>query len=297
MIRYPEVMAIIRTVSIVLALLVATAPGCSPSERMHKVDPLVQESAPEPKPEAEPEPQAETTLDTPADEARQPEMRILIFTKTAGYRHASIPVGIHTLRQLGTQYGFGVEATEDATTFDDDTLANFDVVVFLNTTGDVLDDEQQAAFEQYIHHGGGFVGIHSATDTEYDWPWYGRLVGAWFAGHPPIQDAVVDVIDRTHPATQHLPPLWHRNDEWYNFRAQPKGVRVLATLDVDSYLGSTQDPHPICWCHNFEGGRAFYTEGGHTTESYAEKDFQRHLVGGIYWAAGRDKVPEPRQKP
>ncbi len=262
-------MATIHTTLIVLALLATTLTGLSPGQRVYGTQ------APAAEPADDPD--------------RRPVMNILVFSKTAGFRHGSIPDGIKTIKQLGARYKFTVTATEDAAVFNDESLGEFDAVVFLNTTGDVLDDTQQEAFERYIRSGGGFVGVHSATDTEYDWPWYGRLVGAYFAGHPRIQDAVVVVHDRKHPATRHLPARWERRDEWYNFRAQPKGVTVLASLDVDSYEGSTMDPHPIAWCHRFDGGRSFYTEGGHTKASYRDPAFRQHLAGGIFWAAGESK--------
>lgn len=216
------------------------------------------------------------------------DTRVLIFSKTAGFRHGSIGSGIAAFKELGRENGFDVHLTEDASYFNDGVLPRYDAVVFLNTTGDVLNDEQQSAFERYIQRGGGYLGIHSATDTEYDWPWYGRLVGAYFAGHPAVQDAIVKVTDRDHPATSHLPAEWNRRDEWYNFRAQPKGVRILAYLDTTSYNGSTMDPHPIAWSHEFDGGRAFYTEGGHTNESFEDEAFRRHLLGALNWAMGRD---------
>ncbi len=262
-------MATIQTALIILALLATTLTGTTPGERVYGIQAPAAELA--------------------DGLARSPGMKVLVFSKTAGFRHASIPAGIKAIRQLGARYKFTVQATEDAAVFNDESLEAFDAVIFLNTTGDVLDDAQQEAFERYIRGGGGFVGVHSATDTEYDWPWYGRLVGAYFAGHPAIQEAVVVVHDRKHPATRHLPARWERRDEWYNFRAQPRGVTVLASLDVESYEGSTMDPHPIAWCHNFDGGRAFYTEGGHTKASYRDPAFRQHLAGGIFWAAGELK--------
>lgn len=217
-------------------------------------------------------------------------MRVLVFSKTAGYRHDSIPDGIACIAALGRDHGFAVEATENGAAFNDENLARFRVVVFLNTTHDVLNDDQQAAMERYIHAGGGYVGVHAAADTEYDWPWYQKLVGAWFSRHPQIQQADVEVLDRDHPATRHLPARWTRTDEWYDYRTQPdETVHVLMRLDTATYEGHEMgDPHPIAWCHEFEGGRAFYTGGGHTKESYAEPDFVQHLLGGIMWAAGRE---------
>ncbi|MCA9290576.1 MAG: ThuA domain-containing protein, partial [Phycisphaerales bacterium] len=216
----------------------------------------------------------------------------LVFSRTAGFRHGSIPAGIEALRGLGAARGFGVDATEDPDAFTDATLARYRVVVFLNTTGDVLDDVQQGAFERFIRAGGGYVGVHAAADTEYDWPWYGGLVAGYFNGHPRIQPATIDVEDAAHPSTRHLPGRWDRTDEWYNYRESPRErprVRVLMRLDPTSYEGSTMpDDHPIAWCQAYDGGRAWYTGGGHTDESYSEPAFVAHLLGGIRWAAGLD---------
>nr|WP_208326039.1 ThuA domain-containing protein [Amycolatopsis arida] len=229
---------------------------------------------------------------------------VLVFSKTAGYRHDSIPAGIAAIEELGAENGFTVEATEDAAAFTDDNLARFDAVVWLSTTGDVLDDAQQAAFERYIAGGGGYAGVHAAADTEYDWAWYGDLVGAYFQSHPHIQEATVNVEDRQHPSTAHLPYQWTRTDEWYNYGANPRrNVHVLASLDESSYApgqGAMGD-HPIAWCHENSGGRAWYTGGGHTTGSYAEPEFRAHLLGGILYAAGERAAdcspPEPGGPP
>ncbi len=219
--------------------------------------------------------------------AAQSQTRVLVFSKTTGFRHDSIPDGVAAIRQLGQQNGFDVEATEDASTFNDANLARFQTIVFLSTTGDVLNNDQQAAFERYVRNGGGFVGVHSATDTEYDWPWYGGLVGAYFQNHPVIQSARIRVEDNSHPSTASLPAEWQRNDEWYNFRLNPRGrVKVLATLDETTYSGGGMgSDHPIAWCQLYDGGRSWYTAGGHTRESYNELLFRQHLLGGIQFAA------------
>ena len=215
--------------------------------------------------------------------------RVLVFSRTKGFRHASIPDGIAAVQALGTAHGFAVEATEDATAFTDQSLGRFAAVVFMSTTGDVLDSAQQEAFQRYIRAGHGYVGVHSATDTEYDWPWYGRLVGAYFKRHPAVQEAKLDVRDRTHLATKCLPPTWTRRDEWYDFRAVPAAdATVLITIDETSYSGGTMGAvHPMSWAHTFDGGRAFYTELGHTPESYKDQLYLDHLAGGILWAIGR----------
>ena len=213
--------------------------------------------------------------------------KVLVFSKTAGFRHASIPAAVAAVRGLGARNNFAVDATEDAAAFDDARLRNYRAVVFLLTTGDVLDARQQAAFERYIRAGGGYVGVHSASDTEYDWAWYGGLVGAYFQNHPAIQVATVRVEDRRHPSTETLPDPWVRKDEWYNVRPNPRGkVRVLARLDESTYKGGTMGDHPVAWCHEYDGGRAWYTAGGHTRESYSEPKFLEHLLGGIRYAAG-----------
>ena len=221
----------------------------------------------------------------------KPRAQVLVFSKTEGFRHDSIPAGIAAIRSLGRANGFSVSATENAKAFSAKRLRPFDAVVFLSTTGDVLGPRQQKAFKGYIRHGGGWVGIHSAADTEYEWPFYGRLVRAYFLSHPAVQPAVVDVTDRSHPSTRQLPARWTRTDEWYNFRSNPRGaVHVLATLDESTYSGGTMGAdHPIAWCHTFKGGRAWYTAGGHTIESYSEPDFRRPLLGGLLWAAGLAK--------
>ncbi|WP_369375477.1 ThuA domain-containing protein [Promicromonospora sp. Populi] len=214
----------------------------------------------------------------------------LVFSRTTGFRHGSIPVGIEAITQLGAENDFTVTATEDPTVFSDEGLADYEVVVFLSTTGDVLNAEQQAAFERYIQGGGGYAGIHAASDTEYDWPWYGELVGAYFLSHPANQDATIDVEDGAHASTAHLPTRWERHDEWYNFQSNPRGdVHVLASLDEESYDpggGAMGADHPTAWCQVYDGGRSWYTGGGHTDESYAEPAFRQHLLGGIQTAAG-----------
>ena len=214
--------------------------------------------------------------------------KVLVFSKTEGFRHSSIPAGIAAIEQLGTENGFIVEATEDASAFTFENLQQYEAIIFLSTTGDVLNRNEQDAFERYIRNGGGFVGIHAASDTEYNWPWYGELVGAYFDSHPAIQTATIEVADRIHPSTKHLPEYWERTDEWYNYNKNPRGqVHVLATLDESSYSGGNMGyDHPIAWMHEFDGGHSWYTGGGHTDESYSEPDFLKHILGGIMYASG-----------
>ncbi|MFI7435512.1 ThuA domain-containing protein [Micromonospora haikouensis] len=234
---------------------------------------------------------AATTSATPASAADAP-YDVLVFSKTAGFRHDSIAVGTQAIRELGAANGFTVTATEDASRFTTANLAQYEAVVFLNTTGDVLDAAQQSAFESYVNGGGGYVGVHSAADTEYGWSYYGSLVGGYFASHPAIQQANVRIENRAHPATGHLPQTWTRTDEWYNYQTNPRaGARVLATLDESSYSGGSMGgDHPISWCKTVSSGRSFYTGLGHTQGSYAEAAFRSHLLGGIRYAAGRAKA-------
>jgi type 1 glutamine amidotransferase len=226
-------------------------------------------------------------LAVPPSAAAAPLSKILVFSKTAGFRHSSIDEGIAAITTLGSQNGFSVTATEDANQFTTANLAQYQAVVWLSTTGDVLNDTQQAAFESYIRAGGGYVGVHAAADTEYGWAWYGGLVGGYFASHPAIQQANVRVETTAHPSTAHLPSTWTRTDEWYNYRTNPRSVvKVLANLDESTYSGGSMGDHPITWCQNYQGGRAWYTGLGHTEQSYTESNFTRMLLGGIQWAGG-----------
>ena len=218
--------------------------------------------------------------------------RVLVFSGTAGFRHGSIHSGISLIQTLGALHGFSVTTTEDAETFKPEQLSEFAAVVWLNTTGDVLNETQQAAFEAYVRGGGGWVGVHAAADCEYDWPWYGGLIGgdAWFLAHPPIQTATVSVAHAGHPSTAGLPPVFSLRDEWYNFRSNPRSeVTVLLTVNEASYEAGPDAmgaDHPIAWCHAYDGGRAWYTGLGHPDATYADERFQAHLLGGIQWAAG-----------
>jgi type 1 glutamine amidotransferase len=227
--------------------------------------------------------------------AAGPAWRILVFTKTAGFRHDSIPAAIAAVQQLGAHNGFGVDQTEDAGAFTDANLARYRAVMFLLTTGDVLDAAQQAAFQHYIEGSGGFVGVHSAADTEHDWPWYGGLVGTYFLSHPAIQTAQIDVADPRDPSTAGLPAVWTRTDEWYNFTSNPRpSVQVLMTVDERTYDpgdGAMGADHPISWWHAYDGSRSWYTALGHTDSTYSEPLFLGFLLGGIRYAAAPAATP------
>ncbi len=227
------------------------------------------------------------------------EPRVLVFTKTTGYRHDSIPAGVASIEQLGRRHGFRVDHTEDAGRFTRRGLARYDAVVFLSTTGDPLGrTAQKRALRRYVERGGGFFGIHAASDTAPGWRWFDRLVGARFRSHAPGTPlAVVNVARRRAPATRGLPAAWSRQDEWYAFKSNPRRrVRVLATVDErtypagDSAMGAD---HPIAWCRREGRGRSVYTAMGHTSESYAEPLFRRHLLGSIRMAMGRARFDCP----
>jgi uncharacterized protein len=212
----------------------------------------------------------------------------LIYSKTKAYRHECIEPGSQALQSYFSKYGIVSTFTEDSSIFTPQKLKDFDAVMFFQTTGNVLDSTQQVAFENYIKSGKGFVGVHAASDTEYDWPWYGRLVGAYFSSHPDIQPAALIKMDTAHIACKHLPDRWTRTDEWYNFKQAPSGVNVLLTIDEATYKGGEMGiNHPMSWYHTLDGGRAFYTALGHTVESYRDTLFLEHVRQGVIWASNK----------
>jgi type 1 glutamine amidotransferase len=241
--------------------------------------------------------------------------RLLVYSQTDGFRHASIETGVETVRQLGLMHGFEVDHTEDPSAFTPDNLARYAVVMWLSTTGDLLDADQRSAFERYIAEGGGYAGVHSASDTNYDWPFYGELVGAYFHSHPifplatdegpGVQSGELRVEAPDQPSVAHLPQPWILSDEFYSFRSNPRGrVRVLLDIDESSYnqdpnttnisqgsilLGETavMNDHPMSWCHDNLGGRAWYTALGHSVTLYGDGLFRQHLLNGILTAARR----------
>ncbi len=225
--------------------------------------------------------------------AADPEFKVLVFSKTTGFRHDSIPDGIAAIQKLGTENNFAVDATENSAAFTDANLAQYAAVVFLSTTGDPLSNaSEREALEKYIQGGGGFAGIHSASDTHYGWEWYGKLVGGYFKSHPATQQATLRTEDPAHPSTAHLPTTWTRVDEWYDYQTNPRStVHVLQSLDEKSYTGGTMGiDHPISWCQDYDGGRSWYTGLGHTKESFVEANFTKMLLGGIRTAAGVEKA-------
>ncbi len=214
------------------------------------------------------------------------EKKVLVFHKAVGYWHESIPAGVQAIEDLGEEHQFEVTETNNAEIFEQENLEQFELIIFLNTTGDVLDQKQQKAFEQYIAAGGNFFGIHSAADTEYNWKWYGRLVGAYFNGHPEVQSAKINVEAPEHPMAAHLPLTWERTDEWYNFKEIQPDIEVILSLDESSYQGGANEEfHPIAWYRKLdEGGISIYTGLGHTIASYVEPAFVAHILQGILLA-------------
>ena len=225
--------------------------------------------------------------------------QVLVFSKTIGYRHSSIPDGIAAIRKLGEENHFGVDATEDSEWFTAAKLAKYQVVVFMSTIGDVLNTAQETALQQWVEQGGGFAGVHAAIAgdiaTEGGWPWYVDLCCTTFKNHSAIVPGVVLVEDHQHPSTAHLPAEWKRTDEWYNFTASPRGkgkIQVLASMDESTYQGGTMGKdHPIAWIQPIGKGRMWYTALGHTEVGFTEPLMVKHLLGGIQYAAGAKPAP------
>jgi len=224
------------------------------------------------------------------------EVRILVFSKTTVFRHESIGAGIEAIKALAAKHNILVDTTENAANFNEENLKNYKAVVFLSTTGDVLNQEQQNDFERFIQAGGGYLGIHAATDTEYDWPWYGKLVGAYFTSHPNnpnVRTADFVTVDHKHAATDSLPDRFQRTDEFYNFRDINPDLHVLVKIDEKTYEGGTNNgDHPMAWYHEYDGGRAFYTAMGHTDESFKDPLVLHHIWGGLQYVLGGDKPVE-----
>lgn len=223
--------------------------------------------------------------------------RVLIFSKTTGYRHQSIEAGKNALVKICYENGILADTTENADFFEEKNLRRYAAVVFLNTNGEVLDPRQEADFERYIQAGGGFVGVHSASATEYTWRWYGGLVGAYFKDHPHIQEVNLKVENCDDPSTAHLDcQPWRWKEELYNFRNYEPDLEILLTVDENTYKGGSspdhQSPiihHRLSWRHEFDGGRAFYTALGHIPEAYNDPNFQKHLLGGLLYAIGKNR--------
>ncbi len=228
--------------------------------------------------------------------AQKGQFRVLLFSKTEGFHHESINEGVTAIKALAVRHNFSVDWQENASIFNEKALANYDAAIFLNTTGNILNDEQQAAFEKFIRSGKGYVGVHSASDTEYDWDWYTKMVGMMFKIHPQIQTAYLKVEDKNFPGMERLPSKFIWTDEWYEFGPlKSTDLHYLLSIDEKSYNPNVKwgenvgkgmgDFHPIAWYHNYDGGRAFFTGLGHVPQVFSDNLFLDHLYGGIYWAA------------
>lgn len=231
----------------------------------------------------------------PADPGEIGAKGILVFTKTNGFRHTeSIAAGIAKFQSVGKERNWDVICTENGAFFNEDYLSRFKVVVFHCTTGDVLTPEQELVLQRFVESGGGFVGVHSAADTEYSWEWYGNLVGAYFRDHsmrPHQPEATIVTEDRKHPTTRHLPATWRRADEWYNYKRNPRGmgkIHVLASLDESTYdVGESKGmgkDHPISWVNKIGKGRVFYTGMGHAGVIFEQPLPLQHILSAVEWA-------------
>ncbi len=224
------------------------------------------------------------------------QFKALLFTKTDGFHHESIHEGVATIRMLASRHHFQVDWHENATIFNDKALEAYSVIIFLNTTGNILNDDQQAAFEKFIRAGKGWVGIHSASDTEYEWPWFTKMVGMMFKIHPQNQTAYLKVENANFPGMERFPAKLLWTDEWYEFQERKADdLKFLLSVDEKTYnpnvkWGTNEGKgmgnfHPISWYHPYDGGRAFYTALGHIPLTFSDQIFQNHIYGGIYWAA------------
>ncbi len=219
------------------------------------------------------------------------EPKILLFSHSTGYRHASIEPGIAAIQGLGAREKMTVIPSADPGVFTPEGLRGFDAIIFLSTSTDPKKPESEwfqgprrEALQAFVRRGGGIVGIHAASDSHYHWRWYGRMIGGHFAKHPPGTPAGnLKVVDRNHTATKGVAPTMRRVDEWYYFDDYNPETKVLVTLDPTSIGEKDVNPNPISWAHEFEGGRVFYTAMGHTVETYSDRNFLNHLAGGLRW--------------
>lgn len=224
------------------------------------------------------------------------QFKVLLFTETEDYHHQSIAAGVQAMRKMAEKHHFDLDWTEVSKVFTESSLNEYDVVIFLNTDGDVLTPEEQQGLKKFYQSGKGFVGIHGAAATELEWQWFGRLIGRQFIVHPAIQSAEIKIIDNDFPATYHLPDKMVWTDEWYEFGPElTDKLNYLITVDEKTYDPVAKwsdnegqgmgDFHPIAWYQKFDGGRSFYTALGHLDEAFHDHQFLKHLYGGLYWTA------------
>ena len=213
---------------------------------------------------------------------------VLVITETKGFVHrAAIKSGKELITNIGVQNSFNVYHSNNSNVITARNLEEISTIIFLNTTSDILNLDEQEVMESFIKSGKGFVGIHSAADTEYKWSWYGKLVGAYFKNHPPgTSIASIQTVNKKHISTKHLEDVWEIRDEWYNYYDMNPDVNVLLNLDESTYFGGKHGKnHPITWYHQFDGGRAFYTGLGHLAITYSDERFIKLLEGGILYAS------------
>ena len=214
---------------------------------------------------------------------------VLVISETKGWVHDSIESGIDLIENIGDKNNFNVYHSDNSKVITSENLIEFNSIIFLNTTGDILSKNEQNVMEQFIKSGKGYVGVHSASDTEYEWQWYGDLVGAYFRNHSDVVDGKIFTVDNTHKITEHLNPEWNINDEWYNFDYISDNINVLLKLDETSYEGGEHpDYHPITWYQEYDGGRSFYTALGHAKEVFKDERFIELLEKGILYASNED---------
>ncbi|MFY0653374.1 MAG: ThuA domain-containing protein [Cyclobacteriaceae bacterium] len=236
-----------------------------------------------------------SSIFNPQGGCAQKKLNLLVITKTNGFRHKSIDIGKEKLTEWGKAEKWKVTFSEDSTIVNDKVLGKTDVLVFLNSSGDILGSNERQSLVKFMKDGGSFVGVHCATCTEKEWPWFRQMIGARFDSHPKVQMARMAVNhEYAHPAINHLGDSLKMVDEWYNFQESVVShAKVLLTLDESSYNGKKMDEeHPIAWFHDFEAGRVFYTGIGHTNETYQNEEFKKHLIGGINWAGRRLNLDE-----
>ena len=246
-----------------------------------------------------PSSQHDTTA--PTLPARLEAPTVLVFSKTNRFRHKDgIRGGLEALRSIAADQSMGIFATENGAVFNDDSLARFDVVVFLNATGDMLNADQERAFQEWLEAGGGWLGIHAAGDGSHaEWGWYmENLIGAEFTAHilgPQFQTATVRTERPEHPISRDLPLAWEAEEEWYSWASSPreKGFMVHAVVDEDTYepvqnlLGRrtslAMGDHPVAWSNCVGQGRSFYTALGHTAVAFEQPQFRTQLANALRW--------------
>ena len=236
-----------------------------------------------------------TAMTLASSPAQAADKRILLFSHSTGYRHASIEPGVTALKRLAMAQKLEVVASEDPNVFTHAALKRFDAIIFLNSSTDQkkpesewFKGERRDALQKFVRRGGGIVGIHAASDSHYHWDWYQRMIGGHFARHPEgTPEGQIRIEDPKHPSTAKLPRSLKRSDEWYYFEDYNPRMNLLVTLDPRSIGESDVNPNPVSWAHKYEGGRVFYTAMGHTIESYSDSNFLEHVAGGLRWVMSK----------